>query len=85
MATLTFLVGFMADITLSQQLFRIKNYLSVCSAPLEVLISTLYWGISAIDRELVVPKELELPLLPGTCVSERYGRPLIQNTHTAFL
>lgn len=29
---------------------------------METLISTLYWGLRAIDPELVVPKELELPV-----------------------
>jgi hypothetical protein len=38
----------------------IKNTLSLCSAPLEVLISVLYWSISAIDRELVVPPEIHI-------------------------
>lgn len=31
---------------------------------METLITTLYWGLRAIDPELVVPKELELPLPP---------------------
>jgi protein-S-isoprenylcysteine O-methyltransferase Ste14 len=56
----TFIFGLLADITLSPKLFIIKNSLSLCSAPLEVLISVLYWGISAIDRELVVPPEIEV-------------------------
>ena len=65
LATTTFTLGFLADITLSPRLFLAKNILSVCSAPLECLVSTLYWGLWAIDPALVVPKELELPLLPG--------------------
>jgi hypothetical protein len=56
----TFVFGFLADITLSPKLFVIKNTLSLCSAPLEVLISILYWGISAIDKSLVVPPELHI-------------------------
>lgn len=59
-ATGTFTFGLLADITLSPKLFFIKNSLSLCSAPLEVLISILYWGISAIDRKLVVPPEIEI-------------------------
>jgi hypothetical protein len=51
----TFIFGFLADITLSPTLFLIKNSLSLCSAPLEVLISLLYWSISAIDKKLIVP------------------------------
>ncbi|ATZ46433.1 hypothetical protein BCIN_01g10300 [Botrytis cinerea B05.10] len=58
LAFLTFVFGFLADITLSPRLFLIKNSLSLCSAPLEVLISVLYWGISAIDKKLLVPPEI---------------------------
>lgn len=54
----TFIFGLLADITDSPTLFAIKNSLSLCSTPLEVLISILYWGISAIDKTLVVPPEL---------------------------
>ncbi|CZR51080.1 related to UPF0641 membrane protein PJ4664.05 [Phialocephala subalpina] len=56
----TFVFGLLADITLSPTLFLIKNSLSLCSAPLEVLISVLYWGISAIDRKLLVPPEIHI-------------------------
>ncbi|RFU31346.1 hypothetical protein B7463_g4995, partial [Scytalidium lignicola] len=58
-AMMTFISGLLADLTLSPTLFALKNTLSLCSAPLEVLISILYWGISAIDRSLVVPPDLE--------------------------
>ena len=68
-ATATFAVGLLADLTLSPRLFAIKNVLSVCSAPLEVLVSVLYWGLCAIDRSLVVPPELALPLLPDLYVT----------------
>lgn len=64
LAQCTFVVGFLADITLSPQLFRLKNILSVCSAPLEVLISILYWGLCAIDKSLVFPPESQLDFLP---------------------
>src|SRR5271156_4286644 len=66
LATMTFTAGALADITLSSRMFRIKNALSMCSAPLECLISTLYWGLRAVDPTLVVPAELELDFLPGT-------------------
>jgi hypothetical protein len=59
-AMATFMVGLLADITLSPQLFITKNTLSLCSAPLEVLISILYWGISAVDKSLVVPPEIHI-------------------------
>jgi hypothetical protein len=45
---LTFVCGWLADITLSRRLFLVKNALTVCIAPLEVLISLLYWGIRAV-------------------------------------
>lgn len=64
LATTTFLLGLASDITLSPRLFYLKNVFSVCSAPLEFLISALYWGLRAIDPTLVVPPELELPLTP---------------------
>ncbi|ETN38457.1 uncharacterized protein HMPREF1541_06492 [Cyphellophora europaea CBS 101466] len=64
LATLTFSFGVFADVTLSRRLFQAKNLLSMTSAPMSVLISLLYWGLRAIDPELVVPKELELPLPP---------------------
>lgn len=64
LATATFILGLLADVTLSRQLFQAKNVLSMCSAPMEVLISLLYWGLRVIDPELVVPKELALPLPP---------------------
>jgi hypothetical protein len=56
----TFVTGLLADLTLSPRLFLIKNSLSLCSAPLEVLISILYWGISAIDKRLLVPPGVSL-------------------------
>lgn len=61
---LTFSTGLLADLTRNPRLFAIKNGLSVGSAPLEVLVSILYWGLTAIDKSLVVPPELTLPLLP---------------------
>lgn len=60
LATGTFIFGLLADITLSPKLFYIKNTLSLCSAPLEVVISILYWGISAIDKTLVVPPDVQI-------------------------
>lgn len=49
MATLTNLVGLAADISLSSRLFAVKNMLLVCSAPMEVLISILYWGLRIVS------------------------------------
>lgn len=49
LSTLTFIFALLADVTLSRRLFLIKNLLSVCSAPLEVLISVLYWGLRLVS------------------------------------
>lgn len=59
-ALFTFVAGFLSDLTLSPELFVVKNSLALCSAPLEILISVLYWGICAIDSSLVVPPDVEL-------------------------
>jgi hypothetical protein len=48
LSTLTFACGLLADVTLSQRLFLAKNLLSVCSCPMEVVISILYWGIRSV-------------------------------------
>ncbi|KAI2616603.1 FAR-17a/AIG1-like protein [Hypoxylon sp. NC1633] len=64
LASCTFVVGLLADVTLSPRLFELKNILSVCSAPLEVLISILYWGLCAIDKSLVFPPDFQLEFLP---------------------
>ncbi|KAL8713599.1 MAG: hypothetical protein Q9220_002461 [cf. Caloplaca sp. 1 TL-2023] len=63
-ATAAFLFGSLADITASRRLFRLKNWLSVIATPLEVLITTLYGGITAVDKELVVPKEFQIGFWP---------------------
>ncbi|KAJ5761216.1 hypothetical protein N7520_008372 [Penicillium odoratum] len=62
LSTLTFAVALLADITLSRRLFLVKNLLSVCSAPMEVLISVMYWGLRLIDERLVVPDWAVIPL-----------------------
>ncbi|KAL3435557.1 FAR-17a/AIG1-like protein [Aspergillus tetrazonus] len=62
LATVTFAVGLLADITLSARLFLVKNLLSVCSAPMEVLISILYWGLRLIDERLVIPDWAVIPM-----------------------
>ncbi|KAI0398442.1 FAR-17a/AIG1-like protein [Xylariaceae sp. FL0594] len=64
LALCTFLVGLLADLTLSPTLFQAKNLLAVCSTPLEILVSVLYWGLCAIDKNLVSPSEFRLDFLP---------------------
>ncbi|RMZ74025.1 far-17a aig1 [Pyrenophora seminiperda CCB06] len=48
---------------LSEQLFRLKNYLALVAAPIEITISVLYWTLKAIDGNLLVTPELPLPPL----------------------
>ncbi|KAF2480817.1 FAR-17a/AIG1-like protein [Neohortaea acidophila] len=63
LAAATFTVALLADITDSHTLFKIKNALAVASAPMECLISLLYWTLRAIDESLVLPDWAEpLPL-----------------------
>ncbi|KAL4988196.1 FAR-17a/AIG1-like protein [Aspergillus falconensis] len=62
LATVTFAIALLADITLSARLFLLKNLLSVCSAPMEVLISILYWGLRLIDERLVIPDWAIIPM-----------------------
>ena len=51
LAWLTFVTGAIADITASRNLFLLKNGLLFCSAPLETLISVLYWGLRLVCLE----------------------------------
>lgn len=55
LSTLTFAVALLADITSSRRLFLIKNILSICSAPLEVVISVLYWGLRLVSNSMRYP------------------------------
>jgi hypothetical protein len=64
MSATTFGVALLADLTMSKQLFALKNILSVCATPLEVLIAILYWGLRAFEKRRVVPPSHELPLIP---------------------
>lgn len=50
LSTLTFACGLLADLTLSRRLFAAKNALSVASAPIECLITILYWGLRAVSN-----------------------------------
>ena len=66
LSLVTFSVGLVADLSLTRQVFEAKNFLAICVAPLEMLISVLYWSLCAIDRDLLYPPGLDLspPLLP---------------------
>ncbi|KAF2441257.1 hypothetical protein P171DRAFT_457087 [Karstenula rhodostoma CBS 690.94] len=60
-STICFSIGLIADMTSSQQFFTLKNYLALVAAPIEILVSMLYWGLRAINRELVIPPDLPTP------------------------
>jgi hypothetical protein len=49
--------------TLSDYFFTAKNYLSLVAAPIEIVISILYWGLRLIDTGLVIPPDMPLPPL----------------------
>jgi hypothetical protein len=50
LSAITFTLGLLSDITLSPTLFRAKNILSVASAPMECLITLLYWSLRQVCR-----------------------------------
>lgn len=64
LATITFALGSLADLTSSYTCSRYKNLFSVIATPLEVLITTLYGSLVSVDKDLVIPKEFQLGLLP---------------------
>jgi hypothetical protein len=59
--TTCFIFGLVADVTNNVTCFTIKNYIALVAAPIEIVISILYWGLRAISRDLVVPPDLPLP------------------------
>lgn len=77
-STVSFICGSLADVTESQTLFKIKNSLSVVAAPMEVLISLLYWGLRLVDKGLVVPEGLDMPVLAGALSHYRLTLMLIE-------
>lgn len=48
-SSVSFVLGLVADLLLSVRLFRWKNDIALIAAPLEVVISILYWGISLVS------------------------------------
>ncbi|KAF2710436.1 hypothetical protein K504DRAFT_501702 [Pleomassaria siparia CBS 279.74] len=62
LSTLCFVSGLVADVTASYFFFAIKNHVALAAAPLEILISILYWSLRAVDPSLVVSPDL--PMLP---------------------
>lgn len=82
LALTSMVLGLFADVTLSSTLFNAKNVISVGSTPLEVLVSILYWGITLIDKRLLVPEEYQLPFWPD--FGFHASKPLLE-TATAIV
>jgi hypothetical protein len=64
MSAITFGLGLLADVLRDEHIFALKNTLSVCATPLEVLVSILYWPLRVYDKILVMPHGYELPFIP---------------------
>ncbi|KAI5804203.1 FAR-17a/AIG1-like protein [Peziza echinospora] len=62
LSAVTLLLAFLADVTVSNRLFKLKNVFSTITTPLEVVITILYWGIGLISPAAVVPTHLKRPL-----------------------
>jgi hypothetical protein len=62
LSTLTFACGLLADLTLSRRLFAAKNALSVASAPIECLITILYWGLRAVSQDVSPKRKTKRPI-----------------------
>ncbi|GFF35169.1 hypothetical protein IFM51744_02693 [Aspergillus udagawae] len=73
LSTLTFAFALLADLTLSTRLFLVKNLLSICSAPMEVLISILYWSLRMIDERLVYNGWYPYPIFEQVPFEGRVG------------
>ena len=61
---IAFVLGALADITLSPTPFQAKNAVAVLATPLEVVISILYWGLRLIDPKLLMPDDFYLHIVP---------------------
>ena len=59
--TACFTFGLIADVTDSSIFFTFKNYIALVAAPIEIVITMLYWGLRAIDGALIVPPDLPMP------------------------
>lgn len=59
----TFAAGLLADLTRNRHLVACRAAFSLCATPLEVLVTLLYWGLAAYDRELLTPPEHKIPIL----------------------
>ncbi|CAH0038445.1 unnamed protein product [Clonostachys solani] len=62
LSTITFVIGFLADVLNVQPLFKAKSYMSLCATPVELLITIFYWTLYAIDRTKLTPPGHQLPL-----------------------
>ena len=59
---LTFVLALLADLTLSPALFAAKNAVALIAAPVETVVSILYWSLQFYDPALLAPDGFELDL-----------------------
>lgn len=64
LSLVTFSLGLIADLTLSNVFAEAKDTISVLATPLEVLIAVLYWSIRMHDPALLMPEDLVIDPLP---------------------
>ncbi|KAI1061353.1 hypothetical protein LB507_011227 [Fusarium sp. FIESC RH6] len=64
LSLVTFSLGLIADLTLSNVLSEAKDTIAVLATPLEVLIAVLYWSIRMHDPALLMPEDLVIDPLP---------------------
>lgn len=77
----TFAVGLLADLTLSKRLFEMKNMLSVASAPMECLISLLYWSLRTVWISEHRPYTRLLTQISHRSIPTWSSRPTSPNSH----
>ena len=64
LSLVTFSLGLIADLTLSNVLSEANDTIAVLATPLEVLIAVLYWSIRMHDPALLMPEDLVIDPLP---------------------
>lgn len=80
-SSIAFIFGLLADITLSPKLFMIKNVIAFCCAPLELLISLLFWSIFYYDKSLLMTPEVLKRLNPYANVSFHLNRTYLLSNY----
>jgi hypothetical protein len=66
-STATFGIALLADVFSTRRLSPVKNALASVAAPLNFLVSVMYWGMRAVDKNLLVKEGYSLPVVPDLC------------------